>query len=215
MISRLLLFLVLLLPWSFGCGRDASEGGRLSARARPQNQLELSPFETVAGTQYVRAAMREPAKRGLLSGYGEYAEAQNFLFYDLQSGTSRWLLPGDRARLVEAFPLAWPPRQADPTSSLRNSGPVRAFVYTVRERDTNGDGDLGRGDEALIAVSGPDGSGYRILVPTTTRFLGAFSIDEGRARVLYLRDGAVHGMEIDVARGETIREVNAPGIPPA
>lgn len=200
-----------------GCEQGTPEPGADRVLPKSVARLELYPFEPVPGTPYVRAALREPAGGTVWSGYSassNYAEAQNFLFYDLESGAARWLLAGRVARVVEAFPLSWPPRQTDAISSPRSIGEVRGFVYVVRERDTDGDGDVDRKDLASVAVSAPDGSGYRIIVPHTPRFLGAFWIDESRARILYFRDGKVHGTELDVARGEVVREVNAPGIPP-
>jgi hypothetical protein len=198
-----------------GCGADASPG---FGGAVDEPETEVSEFRAVPGTRFLLASAHGRSR----SSYGDSyygGSAVNHLFYDLDARDARWLFPSDGQRVLRTVPLAdgLESTPASPPYGPRYEpaaeGPVRAFLYRVVSRDTNGDGDLDGDDLSALAVSDAGGRGYTVLVPEAERFLGAFWIDGEHAIAVYEAGGTVRGVEFDVDARDVTRRVDLPAAP--
>jgi len=208
-----------------GCGPGASSDAPAAAAAPSggtREAVEVGEFGAVAGTRFLTAPLyTEVDGRSSYSSESSSGGAVvNHLFYGLDGRTSRWLFPDDGQRVLETRPLqqtvgAGAGDAGEPSVEAPGEGPVRAFLYRVVRADTNDDGRLDGEDAAALAVSGPGGDGYRVLVPSAGRLLGAFWVDGPRVLLVYEADGAVRGAELDVETREVVRRVVLPAAPGA
>jgi hypothetical protein len=132
------------------------------------------------GAGHVRVALYRDQRRSM----GLYSKSSggnmvNVLFVDAATGAQSWLFKGTQRQIfsdLETF------------SSLRSSDRVvAAIVYTLAEADSNGDGRISNEDQKSIAVSLPDGSGYRVVLADVERLFSVEQISDNRVLVLYAK----------------------------
>ena len=119
----------------------------------------LGGSQTLSGTPYTMAYLYKASDfgRGFSSGY-ETGNPVNHLFINISNGENRWLLPDvnhiilESAYLYDTLPL-------EEHSEGANSK-VIAILYTLVEKDTNGDGKLTDQDKTSVATSLADGTGF-------------------------------------------------------
>lgn len=194
-----------------GCGVEASSGFLPFDSKEPE--VQVSDFHSVSGTRFLIASLRGERDRSSYTSRSYYSGAAlNHLFYDMDTRSARWLLPGFNQRIVETRPLTSTPESTTDDENLsRGSGgsdPVRAFLYLVVGEDTNGDGKLDGDDQFELAASDPGGAGYSVLVESADRFLGAFRVDEAHTLLIYEKEGVVLGVEVDVENRTVTRQVD-------
>jgi hypothetical protein len=142
------------------------------------DQLSFGGFSTAKGWHTLRIPLQS---RGASPGYssgGSGLLTRNFLFHDLNTGESRWLFPTHDQLIARHRPL-----------TVANGGETEDFVlalyYEIVKADTNGDGRLGPDDPIVVALSLPDGQGYKEVVQEADRVIGTQAISDNELIVMF------------------------------
>lgn len=145
--------------------------------ALPSPKLTISGFQLVRGTPVLYAAVTSREDRRV-SYYSKTASAvRNYIFYDAATGSQRRLLPDDRGlidymREVRDF-ADGSNRKPTPLPAMGQTTATQtapsAFLFTIIDKDTSGDGLLSRFDKRSLALARPDGAGLtRLAIPFDT-----------------------------------------------
>ena len=142
---------------------------------------------TVAGTQYVRVPLYRGQSYGASSApyYSKISEQNlvNFLFLNSSTTESRWLFENAGQLLISSQVL---------TNKLKalpdEQNAAVAMIYSVVERDSNGDNRLTDKDAVSLATSAVDGTNYRKLIEGIERLYSVQQIADDKMLVLYQKD---------------------------
>lgn len=155
-----------------------------------RSEVELGQFQTITGTDVLRAPLQREQVYGFGSGSKEATSVQNYLFYDPSDGSSHWLIPGNKGLFLAARAL--PEREY-----TKPETPVVIVVYELVEVDTSGDGKLTASDVKTIAVSDPAGRRFTRVLTGVQETNGTTLTGSGRVLVLYTAASALKAAEIE------------------
>lgn len=156
----------------------------VSDKDKISEDFSLGLAVTLEGTPYVKI----PLYRGQAYAASYYPKSSerndvNYLFVNIVTGDSRWLFES-AAQLVTDSDILY--------AKVRNSpGDPRVSVgimYTLVEKDTNGDSRLTNKDAVSLAVSNVDGSQFRKLVEGVERVYFIRRIADDKVLVVYQKD---------------------------
>jgi hypothetical protein len=176
-------------------------------------KLFFGSVETVDGSSFVLIPLeaRRPGA-GFSSGSSHVTETRNLLFYDASSGVAHWLRPDHSAVIVNHELLresGATQRKWDSKPSGAND-PVRWVRYDLATADTNGDGQVDVDDVRQIAVSGPDGKEFTIVLERIDDVLGYASPESGKLVVFFRRGDSEFAGEISLSARKLVRTVPLP-----
>lgn len=161
-----------------GMGTRHSDGGAPAALGERQAiLLELGTFSPIPGSPVLKAPLEENRTHspGYSSSGGD--ATRNILFFDPATRSATWLRPTANNLILNTIAL---PEKED----ARKAPNTVVFVYVIVDRDSNGDGRLTEADTKQIAISAPNGTGFRVLVSQADRLQGATLLPSGRLLIL-------------------------------
>jgi hypothetical protein len=172
-----------------------------SADSPGGEQLGFGSLEPLEGTRFVVLPLG--SRRGDSSSFsGEDAgRVRNLLFYDTQTGETRWLRSGHSGVVVEHQELR--ERGAD-------KGPVRWLRYEIADRDTDGDGEVSAEDGLQVAISGPGGDDLSVLLRDVRTVRGYAFTPRGTLLVFHRKEKGEMVAEIDLAARKVVRSAPLP-----
>jgi hypothetical protein len=150
-------------------------------------EFTLGSPTIIVGTQYVRVPLyRGPSYSA--SGGSFYSKSSdqnvvNYLFLNTSSNESRWLFESARQLLISSQVLS----KKLKTLPDEQSAAV-GIVYSIVERDSNGDNRLTERDAVSLAVSAVDGTDYRKLIDGIERLYSVQQIADDKVLVLYQKN---------------------------
>ena len=164
------------------------------------DDLHLSDIESVCGTniQYVKLESRNDS-RGFSSGrYG--SATRNIIFFEGQYLKSHWLFDSN------GFVI----NQIDVLHTESNDCKSRkavAIYYQIREKDTNGDGNLDEHDQSSIGLSSIAGLNYKEIDSGLTSVIDHRINSEGTELTVLVQQGSVLKMKrFSITDGQLISE---------
>ena len=171
----------------------SQDGDALTQAVFPDDNkaATLGAFEAVPGTDVLRARLNVGDRPAFGSG-SRYADStvRNYLFVDPESRNAHWLRPSMEGVFLHSINL--------PESGFNEKPPdVRLFVYTLVERDTNGDRQLTEADSKTIAVSDPAGKRFRIVVTGADELRDSRLLRSDRLLVLYSAGAKLMAAELN------------------
>jgi hypothetical protein len=158
--------------------RQVDDVARLAVGGDIASKATLGSFEALPKTAVLRAPLRVTQSYSIGSGSKEGSSIRNYLFYEPETRTTRWLKTSMESLIVQTWTVP------EDESSERRSEWV-SNVYAVISTDSSGDAALTESDQMQIATSRPDGSGYRVLVEKADRINEARLLASDRILVLY------------------------------
>lgn len=170
--------------------RHVSAVSNISAEETLEARSEIGTFEEIAGSTVLRAPLY------ILQSYsmGRYSKEAdsigNYLFVDPQSRAAYWLKSGMEGVILRTESL---PQIACGEKPL----PLVASIYVVVEEDSSQDGYLTAADKKSIAVSAPNGTGYRVVAENVDRLLSARLLAQDRLLILYEQDAKLAAAEVN------------------
>ena len=126
---------------------------------------------------------------------------RNLLFYDATAGRSRWLRPDHRGAVA-----AWEPLR----DGAAEKGPVRFIRYEIADADTDGDGEITENDARRVAISGPGGEGFAVVVPDADAIHGYAPLRNGTLLVFFRRGAEDFVGEVDLAARALRKTIQLP-----
>jgi hypothetical protein len=164
-----------------------------------RSKVELGRFETIAGSDVLRAPLALRQVYGFSSGSKEATSVQNYLFYDPSDGSSRWLVPGSKGLFLSARELPEP-------EYTKPEKPVVVVVYELVEADTSGDGKLTESDAKTIAISDPVGLRFTKVLTSVEDMNGTTLTRNGRVLILYTASSALKAAEFEIDTQRKVRD---------
>ncbi len=176
-----------------------SEGAAIGAAG--EERFSFGDVREIEGTAEVVIPLhsRHPyggGSSGPFSSGGNELTIRNLLFYDAAAGSSRWLRPDHRGVVV-----AWEPLR----DGAAEKGPVRFIRYEIADADTDGDGEITDNDTRRVAISGPGGEGFTVIVPDADAIHGYAPPRNGTLLVFFRRGAEDLVGEVDLA-ARTLRK---------
>ena len=173
--------------------RSSSGSGGTVAKESDQameKKLTISDANTIEGTNVVRCSLDsvEIDRAGSFSCSTGTTTTHNFLYCELLSGATHWLLPNNNAVILEHHDFCVPPDKEI----------VRWTSYRVVDQDTNHDGVLSGSDLESFAVSQPNGTSYTVLITGIENVMESKLVAENKLIVVYRKKEGVFYSMIDL-----------------
>ena len=156
-----------------------------------KSSARLGSFDAVRGSRFLKAPLMVTQTYDFASGSKDAGSVRNYLFFDPGTRSAHWLQPSMESLILQ-------------TSSLPNSDYERreqdteVFVYSIVDSDSSGDARLSDSDRKKIAISGPDGKDFRVVVEQADRLNDARLISPGKLLVIYSLGTNLRGTEVDL-----------------
>lgn len=152
-------------------------------------EFSLGRPGTASGTAVVRLPLFRgqssygPGSLPSLKGSGRQSTV-NYLFLDTSTNDIRWLFDGVGQLIVDDHVLF------DKAKEFRDQPRMAVgIVYSVVEKDSNGDGRLTERDAVSLTTSATDGTGYRKLLEGIDQILSVQQTADDKVLVLYQKNG--------------------------
>mgnify|MGYP000954309856 CR=1 FL=1 len=156
-----------------------------------ESAADLGVFSTIAGSSVLRAPLTVRQTYAIGSVSEEAGPTRNYLYLDPSSRAAHWLRPTMSGVILSSIPI---PASEFGEQELK----AVVFVHVTVDRDSNGDDRLTESDSKQIAVSAPDGTGYRVLVAEAEKLNAATLISPTRLLVVYSTGTKLSAVEADV-----------------
>ncbi len=176
-------------------------------------KLFFGSIENIDGSSFVLLPL-EARRAGvkLSSGSSHVNETRNLLFYDASTGSAHWLRPDHTAVIVshELLRESGAVQQRWDSRPPAANDPVRWIRYDLATADTNRDGEIDADDVRQVAVSGPDGKDFAVVLDRIDEVLGYASPEGGKLVIFFRRDESEFAGEINLAGRKLVRTVPLP-----
>jgi hypothetical protein len=156
----------------------------LGDQTKVKDELVVGYPRMIAGTDYAKAPLYRTQSYDI-SYYSKNSAGNdvNYLFLNSRTGESKWLMPTAAQLFISHEVLL---EKLNKVTEEKNK--VIGIVYTVVEKDTNGDSRLTEKDKIVVSHSSPDGSEYKKLVEGIDRIHGIDQIADDRMIIFYERN---------------------------
>jgi hypothetical protein len=156
----------------------------VSDRDKVSEEFTLGSPTSIAGTAYVQI----PLYRGQSYAASYYSKSSgqndvNYLFLNVSTNESKWVFEG-AGQLIIVSKVLFSKLKSSRDESQTGVG----LIYTVVEKDTNGDGRLSERDAVSLAVSDVDGRRYRKLIENIEQLYSVQQITDDKVLVLYQKN---------------------------
>lgn len=155
-----------------------------------ESTAELGSFGEIPGSAVLRAPLTVRQTYALGSGSKEAGSTRNYLYFEPSTRSAYWLRPSMDGVILSSVPL--------PSAEYGEKKPnAVVYVHVTVDMDTNGDDRITDTDTKRIAISAPNGKGYRVLVPKADRLNEATLLTSGRLLVLYSTGAKLAAVELN------------------
>jgi len=117
---------------------------------------------------------------------------RNYLFINSKNNTQYWLFKSNKY-LINATNLL-PEHQYNEKKDI-----VRVIVYKIVKQDSNKDDRLTTDDLQTIALSMPDGTGYKEIIDDVDNFVGQSIIGKNTLLLVYQKKGIYFSARVDLS----------------
>jgi hypothetical protein len=179
-------------------------------------EFSLGTPGVIAGTSHVRI----PLYRGQTYGSGSslplsktsQRNVVNYLFLNASTNESKWLFSGVGQLVIEDRTLF--NKVNEPLDRLRLD-PSRTgvgVIYSIVERDSNGDNRLTEKDAISLATSNVDGTNYRKLTEGIDQLYSIQQVSDDKVLVLYQKDQQTFSDVYSLPSMERLTQANIPKV---
>jgi len=152
--------------------------------AKVNEEFVLGYPDTMAGTDYVRTPLYRDQSYDMsyyLKSSG--GDEVNYLFLNASNNESKWLLESTNQLFISDTVLS------DKLKNLpAETNKAVGIVYSLVEKDSDGDGRLTNKDAITISTSSTDGTQYRKLIEGIDRLYSVKQITDDKVLVLYQKN---------------------------
>ena len=185
-----------------GCNSDSA--ARSTMQSSEPEDSELDVFRRIGGTNTLIASLsvERRGSRDSGSSYGASYVTHNYLFFDLETKSSRWLLSANKqlvlwCREIRVGDALEDCGQVGSKSGTDEPAPVALFFLTANQ-DTNGNDLLDSDDQKQLALAGFSGQNFEIVLDGIDEYQGVHWLGETSMVVIAERFGELQAIELDV-----------------
>lgn len=143
-----------------------------------ESVAELGSFDSIQGSTVVRAPLTVRQTYALGPSSKEAGSTRNYLYFEPSTRSAYWLRPSMDSVILSSIALP-------STEYGEKKQHAIVYVHVTVDIDTNGDARLTESDAKQIAISAPNGKGYRVLVAKADHLNEAMLLASGRLLILY------------------------------
>ncbi|MEM8641338.1 MAG: hypothetical protein AAGG51_21350 [Cyanobacteria bacterium P01_G01_bin.54] len=189
----------------FTRAQRAQEAARSTSLAHPQ--FQLGALEAIPGTAQVMIPLHAIPSADRPSYEKSPQTTHNYLFVNSQTNLENWLLDTNDALITASFVLS---ASAPDTTSIQAAGIQTAgILYEVVQADTDADQQLTSQDQKVLALSRPDGKGYRVVIEAVETVIGHQLTEDNTILVIYEQEDTIHSVNIDLDNFRVVEEAEA------
>ena len=153
---------------------------------------QLGRLKKIAGSPYLMIPLFSEQSYAK-AYYGKSSQsARNILFINTINNEKRWLLDTDDYLIVRDELLS--EKEYD-----QENRPIRAILYTVVKKDTNGDKRLTSDDKIVVALSTPSGHGYKEILNEIDVFIDYQMLNKDTMLIIYQKQGVRYSATVALA----------------
>jgi len=167
----------------------------------------LGHMAEIKGSPYVMVSLNSD-QRYTQSYYSKSSlSPRNYLFINSTTNEQHWLFGHNKYLIADTAMLS-------EHGLARDDRNVRAILYQVVKKDTDGDRRLTSEDAKTISISRTDGRGYRELIEGVDIFVGHRTIDKKTLIVLYQKQGVAYSANVSLSEFTVFNKQELPKISP-
>ncbi len=195
-----------------GRGGNRRNTATINERVSSKDHWSLGTLTKIDGTDFSMIPLlsdQDHAKSssgefsGSSSGPGNCVN--NMLFINIVNNNSKWLFNTNKYIILNSELIS-------EYESCQNNRIVRAVLYVVVRKDTNGDKKISYDDKMDIAVSTCGGDDYKEIVTGIDNFIGHQAIDKDKLFIAYKKQGAGHSAIVSLGDFSLINQKSFPAL---
>ena len=171
-----------------------------------EEKWQLGHMSPIEGGPYVMIPLHSDQKYAQSYYSKSSSSARNYLFINSQNNKKHWLFDTNQYLIAYISLLS----EKEFRAEKRN---IRAILYRVVKRDTNGDKRLTDDDLQDMALSRPSGKGYKEILNGIDVFIGQRLIDEDTLLIVYQRKGIGYSANVTLSDFHIANESALPKVP--
>ena len=152
---------------------------------------QLGHLINISGSSYVVVPLYSDQKYAQSYFSKSSDSTRNLLFIDVRSNQKKWLFKTNDYLIVNQEFLS--EKEINGKDEV-----IRAILYMVVKKDTNGDKRLTADDKMDIALSTPGGDNYKEVVTGIDGFIGHRVIDKDTVFIIYQKQGTGYSGRVDL-----------------
>jgi hypothetical protein len=182
--------------------RKAHNVVNIETRSEVKEHWRLGSMAEVRGHPVVMVPLHSDQKYNQ-SYYNKISlSVRNYLFINTETSSNQWLFDHNNYLIENREYL-----RSGMGDTKKN---VTAILYSLIQFDTNSDKRLAVTDLKTIALTKPNGAGYKEVLKNVEQFFGSKSIDSNSLLVLYQRNGVGYSVKIDLTEFTLTNETELP-----
>jgi len=186
--------------------RDTRNIVNVQGDATIEEKWQLGHMSPIEGGPYVMIPLHSDQKYAQSYYSKSSSSARNYLFINSQNNKKHWLFDTNQYLIADISLLS----EKEFRAEKRN---IRAILYRVVKRDTNRDKRLTDDDLQDIALSRPNGKGYKEILNGIDVFIGQWLIDEDMLLIVYQRKGIGYSANVTLSDFRLLNESELPKVP--
>ncbi|MBP0019159.1 MAG: hypothetical protein J7647_16610 [Cyanobacteria bacterium SBLK] len=168
-----------------------------------EEELQFGELREIGGTPYLLLPLSSYQSYDRPSYTKSTESTRNFLFFDSETGEQNWLFPHYDYLIVSDRHLV----ESSPNPQTQ---PVLAILYSLVQKDSDGDKRLSPRDRLTVALSQPNGGEYREILTDVEKILGHQLLDRETLIIFYQSEDHARVAKISLKDFTAIEQTQLP-----
>jgi hypothetical protein len=169
------------------------------------DKWEFGQMSAIRGTSYVTIPLYSDQTYAQPYYSKEAKSTRNILFIDATGSERHWLFDTNEYLIAEH-------RLITEGSIHKDGSIVKAILYSVVRKDTNGDKRLTTRDQKDIALSAPNGRNYKEILSGIDSLLGHELVNRDTIILLYQKQGIAYSASVGLSDFSIVSQSELPKI---
>jgi len=169
-----------------------------------QENWRLGQFSTINGSEFIMVPLSSDQNFRQEYFSKSSSSIRNYLFLNTATSESKWLFNHTNYLIQSSNRLK--------LGDFDSNEPVLAILFYLVAIDSNDDGRLSTRDKMAVALSNPDGSGYKQVISDIDSVIGYTLLNERQLLFLYQQNGDFFTAKLVLASGELTNIVQVPKV---
>jgi len=164
-----------------------------------KEKWKLGHISNIQGSSYIMVPLTSDQNYAQSYYSKSSSSIRNYLFINSKDNTQNWLFDNNKY-LINSINLL-------PNSQYNEKKKnVKAIMYQIVKQDSNKDSRLTSDDLQTVALSLPDGTGYKEIIHNVDNFVGQSLVDENTMLIIYQIDGIGFSVIVDLSSFKVTNE---------
>jgi len=174
-------------------GKDTRETLNIAGNVNTDKQINLGEITDIENTDYIMIPLQSPQNSQKFSSCSSEYRILNILFVNKQNNMGKWLF-GNNDHSILLHELLSEKDDCDSDPKI-----IRAILYEVVNKDTNGDNIVSEDDKKIIALSSSSGDNYKEILSGLDSFIGHKVLDKDTLFLVYQKQGMGYAATVSLS----------------